>query len=259
MSKIKLMSHLVAGYPTDELALTAARALVAGGADILEIQLPFSDPSADGPAIQSACTTVLSRNYRTADGLHFIETLHKEFPNIPIYIMSYGSLIYTPGVSAFCKKAAAAGVKGMIIPDLPFDYDEGLTAACKENGMVNIPVAAPSMAPDRLKKMAEAGFPYIYAALRTGITGTDTSVDSATLDFIKKVGAGGSKVYAGFGINNGAQSAMLADKVEAVIAGSVFVRLITENQDDSKALYEAVRTKAAEISHLDAQVALTAH
>lgn len=247
MSKIKLMSHLVAGYPTDELAFTAARALVDGGADILEIQLPFSDPSADGPAIQGACTKVLERKYRTADGLAFIARLHKEFPDVKIYLMSYGSLIYTPGVENFCKKAAECGVKGMIIPDLPFDFDEGLTAACKANGMENIPVAAPSMSSERLEKMAKAGFPYIYAALRTGITGTQTSVDQATLDFIKKVSAGGSKVYGGFGISSGEQSALLGDKVEAVVAGSVFVRLITEYQKDPDALYKAVRAKAAEI------------
>ncbi|MBQ3800991.1 MAG: tryptophan synthase subunit alpha, partial [Treponema sp.] len=146
MEKIKLMSHLVAGYPTDELAFTAAQAMVDGGADILEVQLPFSDPSADGPAIQGACTEVLSRRYRTEDGLAFIARLHRAFPQVLIYIMSYGSLIYTPGVAAFCKKAAEAGVKGMIIPDLPFDHDEGLTEACRANGMENIPVAAPSMA-----------------------------------------------------------------------------------------------------------------
>lgn len=247
--KIKLMSHLVAGYPTDELALTAARALVSGGADILEIQLPFSDPSADGPAIQGACTEVLSRGYRTADGLKFIETLHKEFPEVKIYLMSYGSLVYTPGVKNFCKKASEAGVKGMIIPDLPFDFDEGLTEACKENGMINIPVAAPSMSPERLEKLSKAGFPYIYAALRTGITGTDTKIDDATLNFLNKVSEGGSKVYGGFGISNGIQSQALADSVEAVVAGSVFVRLITENKDDKEKLFEAVKNKAKEITH----------
>lgn len=250
MEKIKLMSHLVAGYPTDELSFAAAKALVDGGADILEIQLPFSDPSADGPAIQGACTKVLERKYRTADGLAFIERLHKEFPDTTIYIMSYGSLIYTPGVEAFCKKAASVGVKGMIIPDLPFDYDEGLTAACKANGMINIPVAAPSMAPDRLEKLAKAGFPYIYAALRTGITGTDTKIDDATIDFLNKVSAGGSKVYGGFGISNGEQSGALASAVEAVVAGSVFVRIITENADNCEKLYEAVKAKAMEITHL---------
>lgn len=250
MSKIKLMSHLVAGYPTDAIALTAARALIAGGADILEIQLPFSDPSADGPAIQGACTEVLSRKYKTADGLKFIETLHKEFPEIPIYIMSYGSLIYTPGIETFCKKAASVGVKGMIIPDLPFDFDEGLTKACKENGMINIPVASPSMSKERIKKMANYGFPYIYAALRTGITGSDTKIDEDTLAFLKEVAEGGSKIYGGFGISNGQQSQALAERVEAVVAGSVFVRTINANRNDEKKLYEAVKAKASEITHL---------
>lgn len=248
MEKIKLMSHLVAGYPTDSLALTAARSLIAGGADILEIQLPFSDPSADGPAIQDACTKVLSRKYRTSDGLAFIKKIHEEFPDTPIYLMSYGSLVYTPGVSDFCKRAAAAGVKGMIIPDLPFDHDEGLTDACKENGMINIPVAAPSMSDERLDKLAHAGFPFIYAALRAGITGTQTTIDEGTLDFLKKVSAGGSKVYGGFGISTGEQSKALASSVDAIVAGSVFVRLITEAQDDEKKLAQTVTAKAKELT-----------
>lgn len=250
MNKIKLMSHLVAGYPTDQLALTAARSLIKGGADILEIQLPFSDPSADGPAIQEACTKVLERGYRTAEGLKFIETLHKGFPDVPIYLMSYGSLIYTPGIRNFCKKASEAGVKGMIIPDLPFDFDEGLTASCKEFGMENIPVAAPTMSKERLEKLANAGFKYIYAALRAGITGTNTTIDQSTLNFISNVSKGGSKVYGGFGISNGEQSEALASSVEAVVAGSVFVRLITENAGDQDKLAQAVESKAREISHL---------
>ncbi len=244
------MSHLVAGYPTEELSFTAARALVDGGADILEIQLPFSDPSADGPAIQGACTEVLKRGFRTADGLAFIARLHKEFPQVKIYLMSYGSLVYTPGVENFCERAAAAGVKGMIIPDLPFDYDEGLTAACRANGMENIPVAAPSMAAERLSKLAHAGFPYIYAALRTGITGTDTTIDDSTSRFLSAVSAGGSKIYGGFGISSGTQARALADQVEAIVAGSVFVRLITENKNNADALYKGVRAKAEELTTL---------
>ena len=250
MEKIQLMSHLVAGYPTDELAFTAASAMVAGGADILEVQLPFSDPSADGPAIQGACTEVLSRRYRTADGLAFIARLHKAFPGTKIYLMSYGSLIYTPGVEAFCKKAAEAGVNGMIIPDLPFDHDEGLTAACTANGMENIPVAAPSMAADRLDTLARSGFAHIYAALRTGITGSSTTIDERTVAFLNKVSAGGSKVYGGFGIQDGTQAKALASSVEAIVAGSVFVRLIEANKTDGKKLYEAVKAKAEELTGL---------
>ena len=242
MEKIKLMSHLVAGYATDEISLEVARSLVKGGADILEIQLPFSDPSADGPAIQTACTEVLSRSYKTADGLAFIKKVHEEFPETTIYIMSYGSLVYTPGVDEFCKKASECGVKGMIIPDLPFDHDEGLTVACKKYGMENIPVAAPSMSDERLSKLANAGFKHIYAALRAGITGTKTTIDEATIAFLNKVSAGGSKVYGGFGISNGEQSHALADTVDAIVAGSVFVRIIAEYKND----VETMKTKLVE-------------
>lgn len=245
--KINLMSHLVVGYPSDEKAFIAAKALVDGGADILEIQLPFSDPSADGPAIQSACTQVLKRGYKTKDGFLFISKLHQTFPNVKIYLMSYASLVYTPGISNFCKKASEAGVSGMIIPDLPFDFDEGLTKACKENNMTNIPVAAPSMSEERLNKMANSGFSYIYAALRTGITGTDTVIEKSTLEFLQKVSAGGSKIYGGFGISNGEQSKTLYNYVDGVVAGSVFVRLITENQNDDSKLYQKIKEKAQEL------------
>lgn len=250
MEKIKLMSHLVAGYPTDELSFAAAAAMIKGGADILEIQLAFSDPSADGPAIQKASTEVLARNYRVRDGLAFIAKIHEAFPQTTIYLMSYGSLVYTPGVENFCKAASEAGVRGMIIPDLPFDCDEGLTQACKKFGMENIPVASPSMSEERLSKMAHAGFTHIYASLRVGITGTETVIDSETLRFLEKVRAGGSKVYGGFGISTGEQSKALAGSVDGVVAGSVFVRLIEKNAADRKALAEAVEAKARELCGL---------
>ena len=250
--KINLMSHLVAGFPTDDLAFEAAKALVEAGAEVLEIQLPFSDPSADGPAIQSACTTVLERSYTTRNGLDFIAKVHKAFPEVTIYIMSYGSLVYTPGVENFCKMAAAVGVKGLIIPDLPFDCDEGLTAACKANGMINIPVAAPSMSDERLKKLTGAGFEYIYAALRAGITGSDTSISTETTEFLKKVAAGGAKIYGGFGLSKGEQAKVLAPVVHGVVAGSVFVRLIDANKGDKAALYKAVKAKAEEFVNANA-------
>ena len=250
MPKIKLMSHLVAGYPTDEISFQAASAMVKGGADILEIQLAFSDPSADGPAIQEACTEVLSRHYRVSDGLAFIAKIHKAFPQTTIYLMSYASLVYTPGVENFCKRASEAGVRGMIIPDLPFDHDEGLTAACKKYGIENMPVASPCMDGATRSQIAHAGFPHIYASLRVGITGTTTVIDDETLQFISKVREGGSAVYGGFGISTGEQSKAIANSVEAVIAGSVFVRLIKKYAHDEKALSEAVEAKARELCGL---------
>lgn len=247
-NKIKLMAHLVAGYPTDEVALDIANALVAGGADILEVQLPFSDPSADGVAIQNACCKVLERGYKTQAALALIAKIHEANPQTPIYIMSYGSLVFTPGVENFCKMAKGAGAAGLIVPDLPYDCDEGLRAACADNGLFYIPVVAPSMTRERLGAMTRENFPYIYAALRVGITGSATKIDEGVTDFLRAVSKTGAKIYGGFGIQRGEQSRAVAPYVEAVVAGSAFVRIISENAGDKVVLLEKVQAKAKELS-----------
>ena len=104
-------------------------------ANILEIQLAFSDPSADGPAIQTASTIALEKGYSTKQGLAIVKQIHERHPETPIYIMTYGSLAFTPGVENFVKMCKDAGVSACIIPDLPFDHDEGLTEACKKHGL----------------------------------------------------------------------------------------------------------------------------
>lgn len=248
----KLMTHLVANYPTPELSFAVAEALVQGGADWLEVQLPFSDPSADGPVIQNACSTVLAAGATSQDGLDFIKKCHDAFPAVKLAIMSYGSLIFTPGVENFCRRASEAGVNAMIIPDLPFDCDEGLTAACKKFGMENIPVAAPSMKDARLQKMLDAGFKTVYAALRAGITGVDTKVDSKTIEFLKKFKHPNKsgitpEILGGFGIHGKEQADAIAPYVDGVIAGSVFVRLVDAAKGDKKVLQDTIRAKAKEI------------
>lgn len=247
MDKIRLMAHLVAGYTTDDISLCVARALVRGGAAMLEVQLAFSDPSADGPAIQGACTNVLQRGYRVSDGLALVARIRREMCGIPVYIMSYASLVYTPGVETFCHMASKAGATGLIIPDMPFDHDEGLRAACAKYGMEMVPVAAPSMASARLVALAGAGYAHIYAALRAGITGSQTVIRKDTLRFLSQVGANGSKVYGGFGITTGEQSRALAHSVDAVVAGSVFVRIISEDRANTDLLMRDIECKAREI------------
>lgn len=243
----KLMAHLVAGYPTDDIAFLVATSLIEGGADILEVQLAFSDPSADGVAIQEACCTVLKNSYDTKKGMAFIKKIHDSFPLTPIYIMTYASLAFVPTVKHFAFMAKQAGASGLIIPDLPFDNDEGLRNTCNEYGLLDIPVAAPSMAKSRLELMIKQGFPYIYAALRIGITGTNTLIDSNTKSFLKAVSAGGAKLYGGFGISTGEQVRQIASLVEAAVAGSVFVRLISKYKDNTEQLSQYIKEKAQEL------------
>lgn len=244
-NQIRLMSHLVAGYPNLEISLEVADALVRGGSTFLEIQLAFSDPSADGPAIQTACADALSKGFSTKKGLAFIAEVHKRHPNIPLFLMTYASLVYTPGIENFVKEAKEAGVSGVIIPDLPFDQDEGLTAACQKWGVENIPVAAPSMTQERLNKMLDAKFTYIYAALRAGITGSVTTIDNQTLQFLDSFSKGSSKILGGFGIRSGSQAKQLADHVYAIVAGSVFVNEITTHYDPKNEIESKIKIGAA--------------
>lgn len=249
-----LMAHQVAGYPDDETAVAAGEALIAGGAGILEVQLAFSDPSADGKAIQTACASVLSRGYTVRDGLAYIAEMHRRHPAVPVFIMTYASLAFRPGIGQFVKDARDAGASGLIIPDLPFDCDEGLGEMCGKYGVCRIPVAAPSMTQERLDQMTRGGFEYIYTALRVGITGSRTVITDEMLAFIDRASKGGAKILGGFGITSGGQAAALAPHVYAVVAGSVFVNLITDNYDSARpgqsreAIAAALRSKAAELA-----------
>lgn len=249
--KYRLMAHLVAGFPTMELSLSVARALIKGGAQFLEIQFPFSDPSADGKAIQTACSLSLAQGFTLAEGFDFVARIKKEFPEIPICIMTYANLAFKVGIDLFVKRARSAGCFGLIIPDLPFDSDEGLSESCAKEGLVSIPVAAPSMSQSRLALLASYKPEFIYAALRSGITGSETSIDDTTLAFLTALGGSGSKVLGGFGIRKKEQISSLAPYVHAVVAGSVFVEAVsvlyasvslrTANKDTKSAIVQVER------------------
>ena len=244
------MCHLVANYPNQEIALSAADSFIAGGARFLEIQLPFSDPSADGSAIANASTQTLKKGVSTQDALAFILKIHEKHPHIPIALMSYVSLIFTPGVEIFCAKAKQAGVSFFIIPDLPFDCDENLRESAQKLGIQLIPVAAPSMSEKRLNALLKQNFPFIYAALRRGITGELTVLTEETIHFLKKLKSGGAQILGGFGVADGKTALQISPWVDVVVAGSVFVRLIEQHADDLETLKKALIAKTKELSAL---------
>lgn len=231
MNPITLMAHLVANYPDPSGCLAAAEALVEAGTSYLEVQIPFSDPSADGQSIMNACAAALSAGYSVAEALLLVDELKRRYPHIPIFVMAYANLVVSPGVATFVDRLHQGGVQGLIVPDLPFDKDEGLANACaayRDSPIVSVPVAAPSMSRERLINMASLGRPYLYAALRTGITGQATEIAETTKDFLALCRSGCSKVLGGFGIRSHAQALQVADHVHAVVAGSVFVDAISK-------------------------------
>ena len=224
----RIMAHMVAGFPGEREALDVAKALIDGGSYYLEVQFPFSDPSADGVCIQQACRTALREGFTSRTGFDLIGKI-KGVSDIPVFVMCYANTVFFHGVGNFLRSCADSGARGVIVPDLPPDYDEGLYGECGLLGLAAVPVVAPSVSEKRLGMIQEKRAEYLYAALRTGITGAFTDLGEDKIRFLKRVRSGGSKVLAGFGIAERQQVEKIAPHVHAVIVGTALVREILES------------------------------
>lgn len=230
---IALMSHMIPFYPDRERSMQTALAMLEEGTDYLEIQFAFSDPSADGPVIEAACQEALRQGFNVDEGFAFIGELMEHSEELKsgkakAFIMTYASIIYTRGIGEFCDRAAGLGVKGLIVPDLPMDSDEGLDKEAKRRGMVVIPVLAASSRDDRIALARKVAPDYIYCALRKGITGQKTELDAENLEFLRKAGSDGAKILAGFGISSRDQVEVLEGNAHAAIVGSAFLRALND-------------------------------
>lgn len=250
--KASIMAHLVASYPTAEQSLVVARALIDAGVSALEIQFPYSDPTADGPAIQEACGTALRNGFRARDGFDLVSRLASE-SDTPIFIMTYGSMPYTLGIPRFSRLARDAGATGLIVPDLPPDCDEGLYGAGRGAGLAVVPVLVPTASEERIAAAEAVGPEYIYCALRTGTTGSRTEIGDENLAFLERIRKSGAKVMAGFGVQARDQVEALAHSVEYVVVGSAIVRTVAQYASASRSTEEtlagAVRQFAAGLVH----------
>ena len=135
----RIMAHMVASFPDRAGSLKVARALVDGGASMIEVQFPFSDPMADGPDIQAACARALSAGFTVSDGFELVGEICSA-TTVPVYIMSYANLLFAKGIDRFLAETKDAGARGVIVPDLPPDYDEGLFRSAAGLGLSAVPV-----------------------------------------------------------------------------------------------------------------------
>lgn len=226
---IELMAHMIPYFPDAEISRQVALRMLDAGTKYLEVQFPFSDPSADGPVIEEACQKALQSGFKVEKGFEFVSSLMEESPRLQsgdaeLFVMTYASPVTIKGVESFVSRAAEAGVRGLIIPDLPPDSDEGLYDACRQQGIEVIPVLATSSRPDRVELAAKHNPRFIYCALRKGITGQDTVLGEENIAFIEKAGSSGAKIMAGFGISRPEQVAALQGHAHAAVVGSAFLR-----------------------------------
>ncbi len=229
----RIMAHMVAGFPDRDASLAVARALATGGCACLELQLPFSDPTADGPDIQAACAAALEAGFTVDDGFRLAAEI-RSFTGVPLYLMGYANLLFVRGIGRFLADAKAAGAAGLIVPDLPPDYDEGLFAAAAGAGLSAMPVVSPSMSPERLRRVASLRAADVYATLRIGTTGASTEVDAGSLAFlgaiVRSFEGRAPSVFAGFGVSSREQVTALQPHVHAVVVGSALVREVARGK-----------------------------
>ena len=221
------MAHLVAGFPNFPTSEKVGRAMLENGADILEVQIPFSDPMADGPSIATACTEALAKGASVKKTLSLVSTLSKKGGTI--VIMSYINPVFRYGIAEFVNDAAKAGAQGLIVPDAPFDSPEGieLLKETRRQGLALIPVISPGVPKARLKKLAGEASGFVYCTSRQGITGANSKFARTLTDYVgmakKEFGV---PFGLGFGVRTKADFKSAAKLADIVIAGSVFVDAI---------------------------------
>jgi tryptophan synthase alpha chain len=238
------MAHMVAFYPDRNQSLEIAGALTLNGCSYLEVQFPFSDPTADGIYIQKACDRALRKGFKVKAGFQLVSEISR-LSDVPIFIMGYANTVFVYGIERFLDSCLASGVQGIIIPDLPPDYDEGIFYQGKRKKMHIIPVIAPSIENDRLRTILSCWSHFVYTTLRKGITGAYTSIGEENIRFLKKVGGSGKKILAGFGISTKHQIEALAPYVHASVVGTAFIKEIMDSGE--KDAFRSVQRKISEL------------
>jgi tryptophan synthase alpha chain len=225
---MKLMTHVVGGYPDLAASEKIVLAMARGGADFIEIQLPFSDPSADGPAIVHANYGALAAGVTTKDVLAMIARIRTQ-TDVPLFVMSYLNPIVAYGEKKIIDELLSIGADGFIIPDCPVEERESsFIQRCNDASLAFVPLVAPSTEPSRMCALAAATrSPFVYAVLRLGVTGRKTELGDEELSYlaaVKKYTA--RRVSAGFGIADKAQIDALAAHADCAIIGSEITRRI---------------------------------
>ncbi|MDG6915604.1 MAG: tryptophan synthase subunit alpha [Nitrososphaerota archaeon] len=213
-------------------------AVVRGGADILEVGIPFSDPIADGKSIQAADVRSLASGATPAKVLDLVSKARSRHPGVPVVVMTYYNILYSNGLEGFLERAKAHGVDGLIVPDLPFDEIEGYAPLARRHGLDAVLLAAPTTSPSRMKAIAAHTSGFLYLVSLTGVTGARQAVGEGALDLVRRVKRSAPRVpvAVGFGISAPEHvGAMLGAGADAVVVGSAIVDRVERSEKDGTA------------------------
>lgn len=222
------------GYPDYDTSLAVIEALVASGADALELGVPFSDPLADGPTIQHASQVSLQNGTRLADCIAAVKTLRARGVTIPLVLMGYVNPVIAYGMERYAHDAAAAGASGFIVADLPMEEAGEMAGYCATNGLALIPLLAPTSTPERIRQVVAEVRGFVYLVSVTGVTGARDALPVDLTDYVRRVRSLTTLPLAiGFGISQPEQVKTIAALADGVVVASALIRLMESKGIDA--------------------------
>lgn len=228
--RMGLMTHVVIGYPTLDQTLKIVNTMAECGVDFIELQIPFSDPLADGPTIMEACEKSLENGFKVKNAFSVMKLLSSEV-TVPLLFMAYYNTVFKYGTRQFCKDAKKAGASGIIVPDVPIEEEseEHFIQYCKKYDLANIRIVSPSSTTERLKKNALVGSGFVYATALQGITGARDNLNTK-LSYLKTVRKYFKiPIAVGFGISKKEHLKTLTNYADIAIIGSAIIKIINES------------------------------
>jgi len=224
-NKKAFIAFLTCGDPDLETTEILIKAIADSGADLIELGIPFSDPTAEGPVIQEANRRALAHGATTDRIFGLVRRVRKEV-EVPMVFMTYANVVFSYGTDRFMKTAAEAGIAGLILPDVPFEEREDFAPFCKRYSLDLIPLVAPT-SNERISMIAKEAEGFVYCVSSLGVTGMRSKITSDVGGMVKLVReAADIPAAVGFGISTPEQAAEIAAIADGVIVGSAIVRLV---------------------------------
>ena len=225
-------------------------ALVSGGADVIELGMPFTDPMADGPAIQAANLRSLGAGTRTADILKITKDFRAKHPTVPVVLMGYANPMVTRGAEWFAHAAADAGVDGVICVDLPPEEDDSLGPQLRAAGIAPIRLATPTTDAARLPAVLDGSAGFLYYVSVAGITGLQQAAQASIEEAVARFKASTDlPVAVGFGVRTPEQAAAIAQVADGVVVGSALVELVGKYGDQAPRYVQELTATLAQAVH----------
>ncbi|GAB0055755.1 Tryptophan synthase alpha chain [Candidatus Magnetaquicoccaceae bacterium FCR-1] len=226
---ILLMSHLVLGHPSLDENRRVIDAMAGAGVELMELQIPFSEPIADGPVIAQANQLSLDAGFRVADGLAFAREMVRRHPGVAFLIMTYANILMAYGVERFMRAAAEMGMRGLIIPDWPPQVAGEPMGLCAEMGLDWVQLFTPTSTDERLGYIGGLARGFCYCVARKGVTGAHTDFNADLTQFLSRCRqVTGVPLAVGFGVGTPADVAALCGQAEIAVVGTAAMRIHAE-------------------------------